>query len=205
MEPYVTIKKVASFEYEEKKSVFIADISPVSTEEEAIAFIERAKRRYPDAKHHVYAYVLKENSIMRFSDDHEPQGTAGLPTLDAIRKSGITDCVIVTTRYFGGALLGTGGLVRAYSAAAVGAIGEGEMIKYDIFAEYKLTVGYSDYQKVAPVLAELGFRIADTVYSDNVQLLGKVLARSSSELEKKLSDLTAARVRCEKLGEKFDF
>ena len=140
MEAYTTIRKHSVFEYEDRKSVFIGDALPVSTEREALDFIASIKKRYPDAKHHVYAYVLRENSIMRFSDDKEPQGTAGLPVLDAIRKNNCTDTVIVVTRYFGGTLLGTGGLVKAYTAAAVGALNSAEFIRYDIYMSFKLTV-----------------------------------------------------------------
>ena len=205
MEPYVTLKKYASFEYEEKKSVFIADASPVSNEAEAIAFIETVKKKYPDARHHVYAYVLRENSIMRFTDDHEPQGTAGMPTLDAIRKNGITDCVVVVTRYFGGTLLGTGGLVRAYSAAAIGAIEAAEPARYDVYAEYSIKLSYSDHQKSIGALSEIGFRLLDTIFSDSVEIIGSVLAKDSEILEKKLTDITAGRAKTEKISEKFDF
>ncbi|MBR5139833.1 MAG: YigZ family protein [Clostridia bacterium] len=205
MEPYVTLKKYASFEYEEKKSVFIADAAPASSEEEALAFIEAVKKKYPDARHHVYAYVLRENSIMRFTDDHEPQGTAGMPTLDAIRKNGITDCVVVVTRYFGGTLLGTGGLVRAYSAAAIGAIEAAEPARYDVYAEYSIKLSYSDHQKSVAVLSDMGFRTADTIFSDSVEILGTVLAMDAQILEKKLTDITAGRAKTEKISEKFDF
>ena len=100
MEGYITIKQGSHFEYEDRKSVFIGEAYPVSNERDAISFIESVKKRYPDARHHVYAYVLRENSTMRFTDDHEPQGTAGMPVLDVIRKNGCTDVVIVVTRYF---------------------------------------------------------------------------------------------------------
>ena len=138
MESYKTIKERATFEYEDRKSVFIGEAMPVSTEEEALLFIESVKRRFPDARHHVYAYVLRENSIMRFTDDREPQGTAGMPVLDAIRKRGCTDTVVVVTRYFGGTLLGTGGLVHAYSTSAVGAINAAQVICYDVYAELEI-------------------------------------------------------------------
>lgn len=98
--------------------MFICRVKPVSTEEEALAFLNDIRRRFSDARHNVYAYALRGNGISRFSDDGEPHGTAGLPTLDVLRKGGIVDAVAVTTRYFGGILLGTGGLVRAYSLAA---------------------------------------------------------------------------------------
>ena len=98
MESYITIRHRSSFEYEDRKSIFIGEAMPVETEQEALAFIESVKKHYPDARHHVYAYVLRENSIMRFTDDREPQGTAGMPVLDIIRKNGLTDTVVVVTR-----------------------------------------------------------------------------------------------------------
>ena len=113
MNGYTTLAGNGRYEYEDRKSVFIGLCAPVSTESDALAFIEAVRKRYSDAKHHVYAYSLRENSIARFSDDREPQGTAGIPVLDALRKKEIVDAVIVVVRYFGGTLLGTGGLVRA--------------------------------------------------------------------------------------------
>ena len=138
MESYTTILNEASFEYEDRKSIFIATAAPVKSEDEALDFLAYVKKKYPDARHHVYAYVLRENSIMRFSDDREPQGTAGMHTLDAIRKNGCTDTAIVTIRYFGGTLLGTGGLVRAYSAAATGALSSAKIITYDLYTTLRL-------------------------------------------------------------------
>ncbi len=195
MESYVTILKYGKFEYEDRKSVFIGEASPVSTEEEALAFIDSVKKHYPDAKHHVYAYVLRENSIMRFTDDREPQGTAGMPVLDAIRKSGCTDTVIVVIRYFGGTLLGTGGLVRAYSAAAIGALRAAEIITYDIYIEMKLTVSYSDYQKITAELSTSGLRCEDVKYADNVVIFGKIKKDASQSVIKKLSDLTKSEAK----------
>ena len=100
-ESYITVKSPSCFEYEDRKSIFIGMAMPVSSEADAIAFIDSVKKRYPDARHHVYAYVLRDNSTMRFTDDREPQGTAGMPVLDVIRKNGCTDVCIVVTRYFG--------------------------------------------------------------------------------------------------------
>ena len=112
---YKTIRNAAEDEFVEKRSRFIGHALPVTTEEEALAFIAEMKSKYWDASHNVYAYILREGGIQRFSDDGEPQGTAGIPTLDVLRKEGLTDLVVVVTRYFGGILLGGGGLVRAYS------------------------------------------------------------------------------------------
>lgn len=205
MESYITIKQRGTFEYEDRKSVFIGEAFPVSTEQDALGFIESVRKRYPDARHHVYAYVLRDNSIMRFSDDHEPQGTAGMPVLDAIRKRGCTDAVIVVTRYFGGTLLGTGGLVRAYSAAAVGALESGEIIRYDIYTELAITVSYSDHGRITTVLDECGFRLADTEYSAEVVLLGKLPKADYPRLKDKLVELTSGRVKIDIIDEKFDF
>ncbi len=205
MESYTTILNEATYEYEDRKSVFISTAAPVKSEEEALSFIAYVKKKYPDARHHVYAYVLRENSLMRFSDDREPQGTAGMPVLDAIRKNGCTNTVIVVTRYFGGTLLGTGGLVHAYSSAALGALKAAQIITYDVYSEYSLVCNYSDFQRLGNVFIELGFRIEDTIYSENITILGRVIKKNETLFEEKLVQTTSGRIRTEKLGEKFDF
>ena len=205
MESYITVKEHSHFEYEDRKSVFIGEAMPVSTEGEAIAFIESVKKRYPDARHHVYAYVLRENSTMRFTDDHEPQGTAGMPVLDIIRKNGCTDVVIVVTRYFGGTLLGTGGLVRAYTAAAVGALESAQIIRYDIYTSLEISVSYSDYGKISTILSDLGFRTENTIYDVGVKIEGSVIKSNLDELSKSLVEATAGRVEIEIIGEEFSF
>ena len=205
MDSYITIKERGYSEYEDRKSVFIGEALPVSSEAEAIAFIESVKRHYPDARHHVYAYVLRENSTMRYSDDREPQGTAGMPILDLIRKRGCTDIVVVVTRYFGGTLLGTGGLVRAYTAAAQGAIDSGCIITYDIYTELNISLSYSDYQKLMPILEEYGFRTADTRYNELVVINGTIRACLKEQLLDKITEITSARAKIEILCEKFDF
>ena len=205
MESYITIHHYATFEYEDRKSIFIGDAMPVSTEDDALAFIELVKKKYPDARHHVYAYVLRENSIMRFSDDREPQGTAGMPVLDVIRKNGITDAVIVVTRYFGGTLLGTGGLVRAYTSAALGAIENATVITYDVYVTLSIETTYSDYQKFAPVFSEMGYRSNDIRYTDKVILTGSVRKSAANELIDKLIQITSGRAKIQIIDEKFDF
>ncbi len=205
MESYITVQNRSSFEYEDRKSVFIGEAMPVSSEDDAISFIESIKKKYPDAKHHVYAYILRNNAIMRFSDDHEPQGTAGMPVLDAIRKKGCTDVVIVVTRYFGGTLLGTGGLVKAYTSAAVGALENAGIITYDIYTELEIRVSYSDYQKIMPILCEFEFRSSDTRFTDNVSISGTVLKSKSESFEEKLIQTSAGRAEIDIIDEKFDF
>lgn len=205
MESYTTVKARSEFRFEDRKSVFIGECAPVSTESEALAFLEGVKKRFPDAKHHVYAYVLRENSIMRFSDDREPQGTAGMPVLDVIRKNGCTDTVIVVTRYFGGTLLGTGGLVRAYTAAALGALKESEIVVYDVYREYRLVANYSDYQKLSPIFSECCFRLNSSRFTDKVELIGRVTKAESEVFLEKLTQFTCGRIEIEFVSEKFDF
>lgn len=205
MEAYTTIEKRGSYEYEDRKSVFIGEAAPVSTEAEALAFIESVKKHYPDARHHVYAYTLRDGFTTRFSDDREPQGTAGMPVLDVIRKNGCTDTVIVVTRYFGGTLLGTGGLVKAYTEAALGALKDANIIKYDVYSVFDITVSYSDHGKISSVLSELSFRTEDVSYREEVTVRGKIIKSNELIFEKKLMDSTSGRAKIEKIDEKFDF
>ena len=205
MQSYITVHHHATFEYEDRKSVFIGEAMPTETEEEALEFIESVKKKFPDARHHVYAYILRENSIMRFSDDREPQGTAGMPVLDAIRKNGLTDTTVVVTRYFGGTLLGTGGLVRAYSAAAVGAVEAAEIISYDINVTLNIETTYSDYQKFSPIFADYQYRSENVRYTDKVILTGSVRKANVEKLTEKITQATSGRAKIEIIDEKFDF
>lgn len=205
MQSYITVKKPSHFEYEDRKSVFIGQAMPVSTEADAIAFIDSVKKRYPDARHHVYAYVLRANSAMRFSDDHEPQGTAGMPVLDVIRKNGCTDVAIVVTRYFGGTLLGTGGLVRAYTSAAIGALEEAEIIRYDIYVTLEMTVSYSDHGKITAPLSDLGFINEDINYDSEITITGRIVKSKLEELQQVLTEKTCGRIKMEIIGEEFGY
>ena len=205
MKSYKTIHHRSRFEYEDRKSVFIGEAIPASSESEVLSFIDSVKKHYPDARHHVYAYILRDNAIMRFSDDGEPQGTAGMPILDIIRKKGLTDIAIVVTRYFGGTLLGTGGLVHAYSASAQGAIDEAQVITYDLYTEVSISVSYSDYQKLSILFSEFEFRTEDTDYGADVEILGRVLSSNVDLFIHKLTEITSGRAKSEILGEKFDY
>ena len=205
MESYITVKDESEFEYEDRKSVFIGKARPVKTEAEALEFLSCVKKQYPDARHHVYAYVLRENSIMRFSDDREPQGTAGMPVLDVIRKNSCTDVAIVVTRYFGGTLLGTGGLVRAYTSAAAGALNAATVITYDTYIEAEFSLSYSDYQKVTVPISQSGFREKGTEYTDLVTISGSILKTSLQKLKDEIIQITAGRADIKIIGEKYDF
>ena len=205
MDSYITLKELGEYYFEDRKSQFFGFAKPVKEEQEALDFIQNIKKKYPDARHWVYAYVLRENSTMRFTDDREPQGTAGMPVLDVIRKNGVTDTVIVVVRYFGGILLGTGGLVHAYTEAALGALKNGKIIKYDTFTVLSIEVSYSDYQKIGNILSDFDFCTDDTEYSENVVILGNVISDSYEELCRKLAETTSGRCKIEFLDKKYDF
>ena len=128
---HTTLEHEGVAEFVEKKSVFIGHACPVSSEEEALVYVKKKKSEYADARHNVWAYLQKGEIVARYSDDGEPQGTAGVPVLDTIRKTGVSDAVVVVTRYFGGILLGAGGLVRAYSHTARLALDAAHIITYE--------------------------------------------------------------------------
>ena len=205
MQGYTTIKNRSYFEYEDRKSVFIGEAMPVSTEREALDFIESIKKKYSDARHHVYAYVLRENFTTRFSDDREPQGTAGMPVLDVIRKNGCTDTVIVVTRYFGGTLLGTGGLVKAYTSAALGALNGAEIIRYDIYNSFEVTLSYSDYGKIGSAITEFEVRVDDTLYDVGVKVVGTILKSRADDFSKQIVEITSGRSEVKITDEKFAY
>ena len=205
MDSYITIKQTAEYYFEDRKSEFYGFAKPIDTESEAIDFINAVKKKYPDARHWVYAYVLRENSVMRYTDDREPQGTAGMPVLDALRKNGVTNAVIVVVRYFGGILLGTGGLVHAYSEAALGALRNAVIIKYSTYARLEMSLSYADFQKTPMLFKKYDFATEDTEYYESVKIIGSVIADSYDEFVKELSEATSGRSNIVLLEKKFDF
>ena len=140
---YFTISQPAEASFIEKRSEFIGCIAPVSTKDEAVEFINSIKSKHRKAKHNVYAYILRKDNISRYSDDGEPQGTAGVPVLDVLKKRGLTDVCVVVTRYFGGILLGGGGLVRAYSHAAAIACDAAHIMNMCVCKKIKIECDYS--------------------------------------------------------------
>ena len=205
MEGYITVKNAASFTLVEKKSEFIGYCAPVSAESEAIAFVEGIKKKHSDARHNVYAYILRSGFTSRYSDDGEPHGTAGMPVLDAIRKAGVTDCAVVVTRYFGGVLLGTGGLVRAYTAAASGALEQAGIARVSLYAVMTMTMNYADYRRVTPVITAHGARIAGSGFADGVSLTVMTPSEFSERFVSAVIDASNGRVIPRRIGEKYDF
>ena len=200
---WTTVKEAAVASFIERKSEFIGSITPVKTEEEAIAFVNGVKKQYADAKHNVYAYLLRENNVTRFSDDGEPHGTAGLPVLDVLRKEGVTDVAVVVTRYFGGILLGTGGLVRAYSQAAKMALDAAGKSTLEKLLVFSLRVNYSDLQKIEPILENYTMIRLDTAYADDVRLSAAMREGEYPALEKALTERTNGRAILKLEGEQF--
>ena len=187
------LRNTAKIEFIERKSLFIGFSTFVENEEQALEIVKQKKKEYADATHNVYAYVIGD-SVARYSDDNEPQGTAGMPVLNAIRMSGITDVLVVVTRYFGGILLGAGGLVRAYSTAASMALEAGGTKVYEEYNVYSLKISYSDYGKVHTELSSIGAIIDNTNFADDVTIRYAVKSDISSDFEKHIIDIFAGKV-----------
>lgn len=197
---YKTIRKRAESSFTEKKSEFIGYISPAETEEEAIAFINEIRAMHRKATHNCYAYILRNNNTSRHSDDGEPGGTAGMPIYDVLSKNGITDVVCVVTRYFGGILLGTGGLVHAYSKGASTALANSDIVTMEVADSLKISCDYTMYGMIGSVLPEYEAIIRNTEYSDIVCIYADVKAELTAELISKLIDKCNGKVDIKKLS-----
>ncbi len=195
---YKTIYDPAQASFIEQKSEFIGYIAPVKTNEEAVAFIESIKAQHRKARHNCYAYVLRDGMISRYSDDGEPQGTAGPPILDVIQKSGLTDVCIVVTRYFGGILLGKGGLTRAYSTGASMAVNAARLMIMCEAYEVTLTLDYSLYDKINYVLPDFEIKILATDYAEKVKITLIVKEELANSLCDKLVDITNGNIEISK-------
>lgn len=201
---YTTVAFEATAEFEEKRSVFLGHACHATTEEEAMAFVKSKQKEFNDATHNVWAYYMKNGILARYSDDGEPTGTAGLPALEAIRKSGVDDVCVVVTRYFGGILLGAGGLVRAYSKAAALAVEAAGVVTYENFTEFTVDTNYSDYQKILNELPKYGVITDATDYSDNVSLRLAVKETVADTLFARISEMTADRAKVNVTGTRLD-
>lgn len=160
-----TVQKQARIEYEVKKSVFIADVFPIHSSEEATDFLRQVKKEFPDARHHVYAWRVGGDTVeQRYSDDGEPSGTAGMPVLDVILHQDLDDVLVVVTRYFGGILLGTGGLTRAYSTSASMGIEAAVPCKMEMLELFHVQLDYSLSEKFQYGAKKKGYVLGDVIY-----------------------------------------
>jgi len=191
---YRTVSHTAQIEYIVQKSRFIGHCFPVETESEALEILEKLRKQYWDATHNCYAYSIGENGqVARFSDDGEPSGTAGLPMMDVLRKNGMTNVLCVVTRYFGGILLGAGGLVRAYTHATADAIRAAGCIEMRPCVQFELEVPYPLWGKVETICREYA-TMDDPQFLEIVRLSVYVPDVSANAFEKAMIDRTDGRI-----------
>ncbi len=193
MKEYITIKGESSAQYEEKHSRFIANAYHCESEEQASGIIAELKSKYWDARHNVYAFILRDGTA-RFSDDGEPHGTAGKPILDIIKGSGIVDALVVVTRYFGGILLGTGGLVRAYSTSAKDALENACRVQMCPCCEYIIVCDYSAHARLVSLIEDCGGMIANTEFTDTVKISFVLKLDDTQDFENKLREAFSSKL-----------
>lgn len=201
---YSTIKGFAEASFTEKKSEFIGYIKHVETSDEAVDFINEIRAKHRKATHNVYAYVVREGNTSGYSDDGEPQGTAGMPVLNVLNKEGLSDVCCVVTRYFGGILLGGGGLVRAYSHSAKIAVDASERLVMCRCNPINVTVDYNLYGKIGYVIPEYDAKILDTEFAENVTVKLIVKKNSVEKFVEKITDITNGAAEFEQLAESYE-
>ena len=189
MQSYKTVSERTEASFVEKKSEFIAVAAPVCDEQEALAVLEDVRTRHRTASHNVYAYSLLQENRRRYSDDGEPAKTAGLPVFNVLTGAGVEDCIIVVTRYFGGTLLGTGGLVRAYTAAAHEVLAKAYILTMQKCITLSLTVDYSLYEPIQRLFSEAGARLNEPIFTDKVRLSATLPSGAEKLLLPQLNEL----------------
>ncbi len=194
MNGYLTAAGYGEAEYTDKHSRFIGRVRPVTDEAEARAFIEDIRRSFADAAHNVYAYILRQGSILRWSDDGEPGGTSGQPTLSVLQGAGLTDVCCVTTRYFGGILLGSGGLVRAYSSAARLAVAAAGTARMTPWRKGAFACSYARYERLRRLLEDRGARIEDASFGAEVEMVFSAPEGQCGGLGELRRDATAGEI-----------
>lgn len=202
MGKYLTVLGGSTAEYTEKRSKFIATLRHCDNEEQALEFIEEMRSKYWDARHNVFAYSVNKGISARFSDDGEPHGTAGKPILDVILGSGVTDVAIVVTRYFGGVLLGTGGLVRAYSKSAKDALTAARLAEMIPCTVFNAQCEYTDHQKLVALIENSGGTLENSEYSDKVSLTFYLRDTDKEDFSAKLCETFSARIKPQELESK---
>jgi len=200
---FKTAARQAQAELTVKRSRFIGHISPAQDRERAFAFIEGVRQQHRDARHNVYAFRLREGPYEKYSDDGEPQGTAGLPVLEVLAKEEISDCAVAVTRYFGGVLLGTGGLSRAYADAAKAALCAAGIRVMKACAIYVLATDYACFERIAALARESGWPVSDVRYEDGVEARVSVWLEEAPAFENAVRGLSAGRAQLVRGGDSF--
>jgi uncharacterized YigZ family protein len=194
MSSYKSIHKFGRDEIIINKSRFIGSAAPVNSEEEALEFIEKIKKEYKDASHNVYAYSIGENgNLQRFTDDGEPSGTAGMPMLNVINQENLRNVAVVVTRYFGGVMLGAGGLVRAYTKGAKIGIDSGLIVEKTLFYEVSVKIDYTLLGKMENEFSKNDFIIKDKVYEENVTLIVLCKEEDTDKLTNLINEVTSGK------------
>ena len=198
---FFTLSDKGESKIEIKQSVFIGQAVRIYSPEEADAFVKGVKAQYPDARHNCYAWILSNGvNMQKYSDDGEPSGTAGMPLLSVLEKNGLTDCAVAVTRYFGGILLGKGGLVRAYTEAASTAVANAGVVKIIEGTEYKMTFGYDAVDKMTRHVTNKGWEIIGTEYAENVQMTILCPTYEGEDMIADIVDVSAGKIIPEKVG-----
>lgn len=201
MDKRIVIMKGGAAEYAVQRSRFIADTAAVRDEETAQAFLQEIKKKYYDARHHCYGWILEGGRRKKSGDDGEPSGTAGAPILTALERQGITDGLIVVTRYFGGIKLGTGGLTRAYAHAAAQGIAASTLAELQTLRRVAVTVAYPLFSPLENWLQKNEIRVADKSYAENVTLTLYLTPDATETVKKAVADLTAGQACLKDQGE----
>ncbi|MBQ1365077.1 MAG: YigZ family protein [Clostridia bacterium] len=204
IDSYITVREEASDEVVIMKSRFIGYAAPCETEEDALAFLRRIKEKHRDARHHCYAYVIGLNAgVMRYSDDGEPGGTAGLPMMDVLKNAGAVNCCVVVVRYFGGVLLGTGGLVRAYTLGCKIALEAAGLIRMELSDVLRCRISYPLWNSVQYAVQKLPVQLGDTVYAEDVAFVLIVRKKDSEATVLQLRNLSDGKMTCEPVSEEY--
>ncbi|HBL83664.1 MAG: YigZ family protein [Clostridiales bacterium GWF2_38_85] len=203
MNSYKTIRGYSEIQLVEKRSVFIGYANKAENEQQAVEFINEIQKKHQDATHNVYAYTLRENNTVRFSDDGEPHGTAGVPVLEVIKKEGLIDTVVVVTRYFGGTLLGTGGLVRVYSASAKAVIDASGIVTMIPCQIVKIETNYNDYNKILYEINKTGTIIENTIFTDIIAIDAYTKEDEYENIKNKIYELTNGKTKIDITGYKY--
>ncbi|MBR7166053.1 MAG: YigZ family protein [Clostridia bacterium] len=203
MDFYRTVRGFAESRFTEKKSVFIGRVKPCESWEEAQAFVAQARKTDPDARHHVSAFINREGNVQRFDDDGEPKGTGGIPMLEVLKKEEVTGLCVVVTRYFGGILLGAGGLARAYARGARDAVAAAGICRFSKVFQVRAEIPYPLFSKVEFELGTRDFRVTGKEFGENVTLFLIVSPEERESLCALLSDLSGGKIAVETVGETF--
>ena len=199
---YKTLRAENSAEFVINKSRFIGYGCPCETEEEALAFLARIRQKHKDATHNCYAYIIGLNSgIMRYSDDGEPGGTAGMPIIEVMKARGVVNCAVVVTRYFGGILLGAGGLTRAYGKAARDALSAAGVSAMGLWEQVQLECDYGLLERVKLEIAAVDGILDDVVYAAQVTVTASLPGDGPQGLQQRLTELSAGSVTLQSLGQ----